>query len=508
MRVATAEWPKFAPHFDYVSGQGINRLLNNPLKAFQQELSPLQNTEHGFSIKMGTDVTNFVKEIAKRNLEVNSEIKKLKHAVVLEIKGETEDNPEGHHDRTILLLEDTDGRRASVTVALHGTAPGIPQEPGEEFNPLIHKGHFGGMGIYNQKYEGLSPLIDALIHAEELSETMHAKAKSCGFSHLAGSKAIVTNLHTLEGESEAWLDSPAMQYATGMIFSKAGPEPFNGIITGSDAKQTQITIDRMGLSSRLADEKSYNIVGTTLFGFTGTAGFVEYSLGGSYEALQKYSQGQLPPLSKATIAVQGLGKIGSAALEMYLKANGKKAYVADIRLDSITSPNKKNKDSKELRDKQYPETEIIVRSSKKIWSQQVDIIAPCSTQEKIINKTIIDRLGKNGVKVVLSGANNPLQDASVADYALQKYGIAILPEVVTNNGSAITAGMEPRLLYELDRKTYETKEECIKEILIPIIIDTAKKNVEMILQAYFAANVGKNKDKRISLYQVGKELFQ
>src|SRR5438876_5882912 len=99
------------------------------------------------------------------------------------------------------------------------------------------------MGIYGQKYEGLPPLADALAHAEDLSETMQAKAQSCGFEFLAGSKAVITNLQTVNGETEAWIESPAMQYATGMIFSKTGPEPFNGIITGSDAKQTQETID-------------------------------------------------------------------------------------------------------------------------------------------------------------------------------------------------------------------------------------------------------------------------
>ena len=62
-------------------------------------------------------------------------------------------------------------------------------------------------------------------------------------------------------------------------------------------------------------------------------------------------------------------------------------------------------------------------------------------------------------------------------------GILTPPDVVTNNGSAIAAGMEPSILAAVDSGEYATVDECIEGILIPYILLTAKKNVKKLLAA-------------------------
>jgi glutamate dehydrogenase/leucine dehydrogenase len=511
------EQPLAFPDFAYVSHLALERMMNSKLRSFREALQPFQQKEYGYALRKGADLHPFIQKIAAKDTEVARHVGTLKTAALLEIENEAVQKNEKLHHRTIILLEDIAGRQAAVTIALHGEAPGVTPRSEEPFNPLAHDGYFGGMGRYmpEKAEQHEPPLLFALRHAEGLATVMDAKAKACNFTHLAGAKAVITDLQALSSSAsqEVWLASPAMQYATGMLFSKHGPEPLRNMITGSDAGQTQETIDRLGHASRLAESTSYNIVGTSRYGFPDTAGFVCYSMMASYDQLRQQFPEQLRPLSSVTAAVQGLGKIGSAALEMYLQA-GCKVYVADILLDA--DPPEGNGEMTRLKsqienwlasfERQYPH-QIIRTSSQAVWDQKADVFSPCSTQEGVIDQAVIDRLAAGGTKLILSGANNPLKNRAVADYAQRRYGMLIVPEVVSNNGSAIAAGLEPTLLYEIAQGRASDLTSCMHDLLIPYIERSATLNIDKLVARWQEQNQGKPAEQQMSLYTTGDAVF-
>ncbi len=124
-------------------------------------------------------------------------------------------------------------------------------------------------------------------------------------------------------------------------------------------------------------------------------------------------------LNSRSIAIQGLGKIGSSLLSLVYK-HAKRIYAADINPLAAAAAKKK-----------YPKIELM--SPDKILYVRTDIVSPCA-MGPVLNK---GNIGKIKAAIVAGGANGQLTEASVGDM-LHNSGILYAPDYVLNGGGLIS----------------------------------------------------------------------
>ncbi len=127
-------------------------------------------------------------------------------------------------------------------------------------------------------------------------------------------------------------------------------------------------------------------------------------------------------LEGRTISVQGLGNVAYKLCE-YLHNEGAKLVVTDINQAAI--------------DRVVSDFDAIAVAPEEIYSQEVDIFAPCALGA-ILNDETIPQLK---AKVIAGSANNQLQDSRHGDY-LHELGIAYAPDYVINAGGVINVADE------------------------------------------------------------------
>jgi len=127
-------------------------------------------------------------------------------------------------------------------------------------------------------------------------------------------------------------------------------------------------------------------------------------------------------LEGRTISVQGLGNVAYKLCE-YLHNEGAKLVVTDINQSAI--------------DRVVSDFDAIAVAPEEIYSQEVDIFAPCALGA-ILNDETIPQLK---AKVIAGSANNQLQDSRHGDY-LHELGIAYAPDYVINAGGVINVADE------------------------------------------------------------------
>ncbi|WP_433595093.1 Leu/Phe/Val dehydrogenase [Lysinibacillus xylanilyticus] len=127
-------------------------------------------------------------------------------------------------------------------------------------------------------------------------------------------------------------------------------------------------------------------------------------------------------LEGRTISVQGLGNVAYKLCE-YLHNEGAKLVVTDINQAAI--------------DRVVNDFDATAVAPEEIYSQEVDIFAPCALGA-IINDETIPQLK---AKVIAGSANNQLQDSRHGDY-LHELGIAYAPDYVINAGGVINVADE------------------------------------------------------------------
>lgn len=125
-----------------------------------------------------------------------------------------------------------------------------------------------------------------------------------------------------------------------------------------------------------------------------------------------------PSFSGRTVAIQGLGKIGSALLAK-LYGEGASLCVADI-------------DDELVREIKTRFPEITMAPPAEIAARKVDIFAPCAMSGAITSE-LAPRLR---CKAVVGGANSQLADSAVGD-SLYARGILYAPDYVVNAGGLI-----------------------------------------------------------------------
>ncbi|MCY9545346.1 Leu/Phe/Val dehydrogenase [Lysinibacillus xylanilyticus] len=127
-------------------------------------------------------------------------------------------------------------------------------------------------------------------------------------------------------------------------------------------------------------------------------------------------------LEGRTISVQGLGNVAYKLCE-YLHNEGAKLVVTDINQAAI--------------DRVVNDFDATAVAPEEIYSQEVDIFAPCALGA-ILNDETIPQLK---AKVIAGSANNQLQDSRHGDY-LHELGIVYAPDYVINAGGVINVADE------------------------------------------------------------------
>lgn len=127
-------------------------------------------------------------------------------------------------------------------------------------------------------------------------------------------------------------------------------------------------------------------------------------------------------LKGKTIAVQGVGNVAYTLCE-FLHEEGAKLVVADINQKSV--------------DRAVEAFGAVQVGTDEIYSQDVDIFAPCALGA-IINDNTIPQLK---AKVIAGSANNQLKDTTHGDI-IHEMGIVYAPDYVINSGGVINVADE------------------------------------------------------------------
>jgi len=152
-------------------------------------------------------------------------------------------------------------------------------------------------------------------------------------------------------------------------------------------------------------------------------------------------------LTGVTVAVQGLGHVGSYLCE-HLHAAGAKLVVTDINEASVRNA--------------VERFDARAVPSDEIYDQDVDVYAPCALGS-VINDDTIDRIK---AKIIAGAANNVL-DTPAMGQALMDRDILYAPDYVINGGGIINVEGEVKGRYDLawvDRKLVTLSETVLQVV--------------------------------------------
>lgn len=177
-------------------------------------------------------------------------------------------------------------------------------------------------------------------------------------------------------------------------------------------------------------------------------------------------------LQDRTIAVQGLGNVAYTLCE-YLYNEGAKLVVTDINKNAV--------------ERVVNDFNAVAVDPGDIYSQDVDIFAPCALGA-IINDETIPQLK---AKVIAGSANNQLKDSAHGDL-IHEMGIVYAPDYVINAGGVINVADE---LYGYNRERAMKRVEAIYDS-ISKIFEISKRDK---IPTYLAANrLAEERIERIS----------
>jgi len=163
------------------------------------------------------------------------------------------------------------------------------------------------------------------------------------------------------------------------------------------------------------------------------------------------------PLSKCSIAIQGLGAVGFSLAQRLVRLGCEVIGTDVIKLNC--------EKAEKIGVRIVPHDEILF--------QKVDILSPCALGAAINNKTI----PKLRCKVVAGGANNPLEKEFKDEKELLKKGIVYVPDFVLNSGGFLQA------LVEREGNTVHearTRSNIVGKRLKQIILTAKKKKITLL----------------------------
>ena len=238
---------------------------------------------------------------------------------------------------------------------------------------------------------------DALIDALKLSRAMTYKCAIAGITN-GGGKAVII------GDIDHHKNHDLLKAFVEVVNS------FNGkFYTGEDVGISENDIQFMlnyskffiGRSNFAGDPSPYTALGT----FYIMRNAAENVFGSS-------------DLSKRTIGIKGVGKVGIELLKLLTEA-GASVMIADIKQDAVNRAVIK-----------YPKAKVV--SHLDIHSQPMDIFAPCALSGDINWESV----SQIKAKLICGVANNQLESPEINDELIKK-GILYVPDYLSNAGGLI-----------------------------------------------------------------------
>ena len=305
----------------------------------------------------------------------------------------------------------------------------------------IHRGSGDIPALGATRISNYPNLEEALNDALRLSRLMSYKAALAGLKYGGAKGVIVRNQAWNEKEKKKILKAYAekVDYLGGHF------------ITGSDVGISQDDVKYMHGFSKF-------FVGLSSKPERMTAEGLHYSL----EVCAEEIFGS-PDLSKRSIAVQGLGKIGYEIIYRVYDKIGK-IYASDPDPSRV-----------ELVKREFPKVEFVDQGI--IHTLSVDIFCPCALGHVFNHSTIEDLR----CKMIVGGANDQLDSPQMGE-AIHKKGILYAPDYIVNAGGLIGVVDE----YEngkFDKESIKKRLSCIRTNLEQIIETSKKQNKPTYLVA-------------------------
>lgn len=173
----------------------------------------------------------------------------------------------------------------------------------------------------------------------------------------------------------------------------------------------------------------------------GSLGRLEATGRGVYTVMEEALKQQKRNSKNATIAIQGFGNVGSHFAQIAHQNGGKIIGITDafsgcynpegLNIPEILDYIAKNP-ARTI--KGYPNAETI--TNKELLTLDVDILAPCATQ----NQITLENADKIEAKLIVEGANGPT--TPLADSILNERGAAIIPDILANAGGVTVSYFE------------------------------------------------------------------
>ena len=172
---------------------------------------------------------------------------------------------------------------------------------------------------------------------------------------------------------------------------------------------------------------------------------------GVYYAIQAASETLFNniPLSESTVAIQGMGKVGSALFKLLAQSNVK-LYVADINSDKLPKQSEK----------------IRVVAADEITSVRSDILIPCAKENFICTK----QLHTLQTKCIIAAANLAITDIQQLN-ALHIKGVLYLPDFLVNVGGLLQCTYQYDNRFDISSKMSE-----IKSLVAATIMSSLRTN--------------------------------
>ncbi len=262
----------------------------------------------------------------------------------------------------------------------------------------IHRGNSTYPAFGATRIEEYPDVHSALTDALNLSHLMSHKSALAGIPYGGGKGVLFNGPHLKEKKSR---DRALSIYA--MHVDKLAGK----FVTGSDAGVSKEDV-------MIMRSHSPHIVGVEEDPTTWTA---EGLLGSIFVTLA-YLFGE-PTLEGRTFAIQGVGKVGMAILDLIVQ-EADRVIIADI--DPVRTEEAKRK---------YPKVEVVGVND--ILVQAVDILIPCALGGILSEKTA----PLICAKAIVGSANNQLSSNEVGDM-LHERGILYAPDYVVNAGGLIS----------------------------------------------------------------------
>ena len=285
----------------------------------------------------------------------------------------------------------------------------------------------GGVRMYDYPNEQAA-LTDVL----RLSKTMSYKAAITGIPW-GGGKGVIIGAPSIKSKE---------------LFQSYGKfvDSLNGkYITTTDVGTTEFDIGTISEVTEYTGGKPVSLGGCGDMG-----DMTAYGVARGMEACAVYLWGS-NSLRDKTIAIQGVGKVGTALVKWLVNTYQADVIVADIDPNAIRTIKTK-----------FPSIKTVPYD--RILSVKCDILAPCALGG-IIHKNIIPQLK---CKVIAGSANNQL-DSYVDGLMLFEKGILFAPDFVINAGGLIDAYIETQG-YNYKRALAKTTE--IKETLLRLLVQS------------------------------------